>query len=137
MTRLLCELLKQIVDAILFPLDRAVHPLDSGEAPEEATGIDDLHIVVERGIKVNDVLGLDIKKAKVEGIRRAEEIGIYAVVGHVQCCVQDGVGIHLSVPNTTDHFGVRGDLGEFIDEFACFHDDALWVRLPVKPAMTE
>lgn len=56
MTRLLCELLKQLVDAVLFPLDRAVHPLNGGEAPEEATGIDDRQVVVERGIKVNYIL---------------------------------------------------------------------------------
>lgn len=89
--------------------------LDVGEAPEEATGIDDLEVVVEGGAQVNDILGLDVHKAVVEGVWRVEEISKHAVIGHAQCRVQDGVGVRLAVPCAADDFGVWGDLGEFID----------------------
>ena len=112
---LLGEFFQQGVDAVFFPLGGAVLALDGGEAPEEATGVDDLKVVVESGAEVNDILGLDVHKAVVEGVRRVEEICKHAVIGHVQCRVQDGVGIRLAVPGAADDFGVRGDLGEFID----------------------
>ena len=96
--------------------------LDGGKAKDEAAVIDDARIgFFEGGAQINDIRRLDIHHPKIKRTRRAEEIGIYTVIRHIQKEIQDSVCIRLAVPDATDDFRVRRDLREFVDEFAGGH----------------
>jgi len=119
---MLVKLMKQTVDAVLLPLGGAMLALDGGKAKDEAAVIDDARIgFFEGGAKVDDFRRFDVHHPEVKCARRAEEIGTYAVIRHIQKEIQNRICIHLAVPDATDDFRIRSDLGELVNEFAGCH----------------